>query len=395
MATFEKPGHPVARPLAARPGWRRVSLFLPAWLAGMATAWALAAVAWGPGALGWAAAGAAGVAGGLQIGRRRHAAVPRTPDADPALQGLRALDRRMLDKLGQAVGVSERAALAMIERVTGLRGLSARLMHYLGQARQQSLVMQQEIERNGTIVAELAGFVQQLPQQIEQERRHLDQLVAEVGQLAGITETIRGMARQTEILSINAAIAAARAGEAGRGFAVLAGEVRRLAMDSNRSAQDIEAHIRQLVDTVQARSSGEFGARMRHNEAEAARLLALTGKLDEGYLDMRQFYAMLLTAITEHNTALDGGITQLLDTAQHQDVFKQMVERLEPVFGQRHQVLEGLITRLRQGRPDTSTLDARALALAGHYDQAESAHRCPDAPAGAAPGERLARIELF
>jgi len=293
------------------------------------------------------------------------------------------------------VSLSETSSLRMIERVTGLRALSGKLMAYLDKAQVQSVEMQHEIERNGSIVAELAGFVQQLPQQIAQEREYLDQLVSEVRQLSAITETIRGMARQTEILSINAAIAAAQAGEAGRAFSVLAGEVRRLALQSNTSAQEIEEHIRHLVGTVQARSSGEFARRMKDNEHEAARLLSLTGKLDEGYLDMRQFYAMLLTAITEHNGALDHDITALLDTAQFQDVFKQIVDRLHPAFDRRHEVLSDLIARLRSGQPDTTPVDQRALALAGDYLQAEAAHRDPDAKADAAPGDPMQRIELF
>jgi methyl-accepting chemotaxis protein len=134
---------------------------------------------------------------------------------------------------------------------------------------------------------------------------------------------------------------------------------------------------------------------MRHNESEAARLLALTDKLDEGYLDMRQFYAMLLTAITEHNSALDRDITALLDTAQSQDVMKQIVDRLQPAFAERDAVLADLIARLRSGRQDTAPLDARAAALAGTYLQAEAAHRDPEAEAGAAPGEPGLRIELF
>lgn len=321
-----------------------------------------------------------------------RAAMPATDT--PVLQALSRLDEQMLGQLGRAVALSESSGLAMIERVTGLRALSGRLMSYLGTAQSQSTQMQHEIELNGTIVAELAGFVQKLPQQISDERSYLQQLVSEVRQLSAITETIRGMARQTEILSINAAIAAAQAGDAGRGFSVLAGEVRRLAVQSNAAAQDIDSHIRHLVSTVQAHSGGEFADRMRHNEAEAARLLKLTDKLDEGYLDMRQFYAMLLTAITEHNSALDRGITGLLDTAQYQDVFKQIVDRLHPAFAVRHRFLCDLLDALPPA-PATAECDHRAEALVTDYLNAEAAHRDPEAPPEAAQGESLARIELF
>jgi methyl-accepting chemotaxis protein len=210
-----------------------------------------------------------------------------------------------------------------------------------------------------------------------------------------MTDTIRGIARQTEILAINAAIEAARAGEAGKGFAVLAGEVRRLATQANATAAKANDDISRLVQTVEAGFSGEFAERTRHNEAEAERLGRLTQQLDESYVDMRQFYEMLMTAVTQHNTDLDQGIGRLLDTAQYQDVFKQIVDRVQPAMESRNTVLAELIARLRAGQRDTHDIDNRAQQLAGDYLQLEGAHRDPDAPADAAPGEPAPRIELF
>jgi len=329
--------------------------------------------------------------------RRRDAADVSVADC-PAIAGLHALDAEVGAQLGRAVSLSETASLGMVERVGGLRQLSAQLIRYLDQAQQQSMAMQEGIELNSRIIGELAGFVQTLPQQIAQEREQMKQLLGAVKGLSDMTDTIRGIARQTEILAINAAIEAARAGESGRGFAVLAGEVRRLATQSNASAAQINGDIASLVKTVEVTYSGEFAARTRHNEAEAERLGAMTRQLDESYVDMRQFYGMLMTAVTQHNTELDRGIGLLLDTAQYQDVFKQIVDRVRPALGQRHDVAAALIARLRAGsKPgtDTGDLEARALALTAEYLALEAAHRDPEAAAEAAPGEPGARIELF
>nr|WP_200229246.1 methyl-accepting chemotaxis protein [Rubrivivax gelatinosus] len=257
--------------------------------------------------------------------------------------------------------------------------------------------MQAGIEHNGHIIQELAAFVQTLPAQIAQERGHFKQLVDEVKSLSDMTDTIRGIARQTEILAINAAIEAARAGESGKGFAVLAGEVRRLATQANATAAKANDDISRLVETVEAGFSGDFAARTRHNESEADRLGKMTQQLDESYVDMRQFYEMLMTAVTQHNTDLDQGIGRLLDTAQYQDVFKQIVDRVQPAIANRNTVLAELIARLRRGQQDTSDIEGRAQALAPEYLRLEAAHSDPDtaAPAGAAPGETLQRIELF
>ena len=316
-------------------------------------------------------------------------------DECAAVQGMRELDRQVVLQLGRAVGLSETAALDFVERLAGLRGLSAKLINYLGHAQTQSDSMQDGIELNSRIIHELATFVQTLPAQIAQERAHFQQLLDSVKGLSTMTDTIRGMARQTEILAINAAIEAARAGEAGKGFAVLAGEVRRLATQSNESAALINQDISRLVHTVEAGFSGDFAARTRHNEAEAERLGSMTRQLDESYVDMRQFYDMLMTAITQHNTELDRGIGLLLDTAQYQDVFKQIVDRVQPAIDDRNTVLADLIARLRAGQRDTTELDARAQALAAEYLSREAAHRDPDAAADEAPGDPGQRIELF
>jgi methyl-accepting chemotaxis protein len=327
---------------------------------------------------------------------RRFTARAEAPAPEcAAVAGMRELDRQLMLQLCRAVGLSEKSALEFIGQVGGLRELSSRLIDYLGQARAQSQAIQQGIELNSRVIQELAGFVQTLPRQIAQERNHFKGVLVEVRALAEMTDTIRGIARQTEILAINAAIEAARAGDAGRGFAVLAGEVRRLATQSNESAVKIHNDISRLVKAVEVSYSGEFESRASHNEAEAERLGALTHQLDKSYVDMRHFYDGLMGAVTRHNTELDDGIGRLLDTAQTQDVVKQIIDRAQPAMDERNAVLAQLVARLRAGQRDTGDVDALAQQLASEYLAREAQHRDPDAAAHSAPGRPGARIELF
>ncbi|PJN86193.1 chemotaxis protein, partial [Bacillus velezensis] len=71
-------------------------------------------------------------------------------------------------------------------------------------------------------------------------------------QLQGMAESVSYIAGQTNLLALNAAIEAARAGEAGRGFAVVADEVRKLSMQSNDTGKNISTSVAQIVAELEA-----------------------------------------------------------------------------------------------------------------------------------------------
>jgi methyl-accepting chemotaxis protein len=88
--------------------------------------------------------------------------------------------------------------------------------------------------------------IQQLSEGVEKASRVLQELEKETSDVGSILDSIRGIADQTNLLALNAAIEAARAGEQGRGFAVVADEVRTLAKRTQDSTEQIQIMITQL-----------------------------------------------------------------------------------------------------------------------------------------------------
>ncbi|WP_122314650.1 methyl-accepting chemotaxis protein [Pseudomonas cichorii] len=113
-------------------------------------------------------------------------------------------------------------------------------------------------------VAETIESIEGLVSEVLGASEQAQELATQAQDITKVLEVIRGIADQTNLLALNAAIEAARAGEAGRGFAVVADEVRSLAKRTQDSTQEIE----QMISTIQTGTHQTVGA--MQNSAEQA-----------------------------------------------------------------------------------------------------------------------------
>ncbi|WLH91220.1 methyl-accepting chemotaxis protein [Pseudomonas sp. FP453] len=103
-----------------------------------------------------------------------------------------------------------------------------------------------------SLVQSQQGSIARLASEIDQSVRVINQLATDSQSISSVLEVIKSIAEQTNLLALNAAIEAARAGEQGRGFAVVADEVRTLARRTQHSTEEIEQMISRLHSGVAA-----------------------------------------------------------------------------------------------------------------------------------------------
>jgi methyl-accepting chemotaxis protein len=115
---------------------------------------------------------------------------------------------------------------------------------------ENSVVTQQVVDDGGAIIDTSLESIRSLVNNVENAFNVISQLKNDSSEIGKILEVIQSIAEQTNLLALNAAIEAARAGEQGRGFAVVADEVRTLASRTHSSTQEIQTMIQKLQGGV-------------------------------------------------------------------------------------------------------------------------------------------------
>ena len=251
-------------------------------------------------------------------------------------------------KAGVQLSETEAVSTAMTE----MKSSADEIARTVAETAEFSANAAQQTQQGNRAVQNAAGVIKSLEAEIERAQTVINQLGDDSSNIGSVLDVIRGISEQTNLLALNAAIEAARAGEQGRGFAVVADEVRTLASRTLQSREEIQT----MITTLQSRA-GESVKMMAESRdmavasvSEVEQALQVLESIEQGVNGIQDMTSRIVTAAEQQSEVsgeMDRNVVRIAELARDTVSSAEQVASASTQLGGMSSEINGLLRHFK------------------------------------------------